>query len=105
VRDLAAQGSPIAVSYPSEGVPYVSQPVGIFANTEVADLAKLFVDFLVSEEGQQIAVKQAYLPVRNDVGTPEGAPDMSEIQLMSPDQDHIASILKDAVQTFNELFQ
>ncbi|MGB3414520.1 MAG: ABC transporter substrate-binding protein [Microbacteriaceae bacterium] len=105
VRDLAAKGSPIAVSYPSEGVPYVSQPAGIFANTKVAELAKLFVDFLVSEEGQKIAVKQAYLPIRSDVGTPEGAPAMSDIKLMSPDQDRIASIKKDAVAQFNELFK
>src|SRR5690606_3692190 len=70
VRELAAQGSPIDVSYPSEGVPYVSQPAGIFADTDEEEAAQAFVDFLVSEEGQQIAVEQSYLPVRSDVGTP-----------------------------------
>lgn len=104
VRDLAEAGSPIAVSYPAEGVPYVSQPVGIFANTEEEELSQLFVDFLVSAEGQELAVGQAYLPVRDDVGTPEGAPAMEEIELLNPDLEHIASIREDSVATFNELF-
>lgn len=105
VRDMSAQGSPIAVSYPEEGVPYVSQPVGIFKESKNAELAKLFVDFLVSEEGQTIAVAQAYLPIREDVGSPEGAPAMSDIKLITPDQARIAEIKNDAVATFNELFQ
>ncbi|WP_306232733.1 ABC transporter substrate-binding protein [Agrococcus beijingensis] len=105
VRDLAAAGSPIAVSYPSEGVPFVSQPAGVFASTDEADAAQAFVDFLVSVEGQTIAVEQAYLPVRGDVGTPEGAPAMSDIALLNPDLEVIAATKADAVATFNELFQ
>src|SRR5690606_24886480 len=34
VRELAAKGSPIALSYPTDGVPYVSQPAGIFADSD-----------------------------------------------------------------------
>ena len=64
VRELAEQGSPIDVSYPSEGVPYVSQPVGIFSSTDEEAASKAFVDFLVSEEGQKLAVEQSYLPIR-----------------------------------------
>lgn len=105
VRDLAAAGSPIAVSYPSEGVPFVSQPAGIFASTDEAAAAQAFVDFLVSVEGQTLAVEQAYLPVRGDVGTPEGAPAMADIALLNPDLEVIAATKADAVATFNELFQ
>ncbi|MDD7961096.1 ABC transporter substrate-binding protein [Microbacterium thalli] len=104
VRELAEQGSPIAVSYPSEGVPYVSQPVGIFADTEQAEAAQAFVDFLVSEEGQKLAVEQSYLPVRSDVGTPEGAPAMDEITILSPDLETIRSTQDAAVETFRSLF-
>ncbi|MDQ1217490.1 ABC transporter substrate-binding protein [Microbacterium arborescens] len=104
VRELAEQGSPIAVSYPSEGVPYVSQPVGIFADTEQAEAAQAFVDFLVSEEGQKLAVEQSYLPVRSDVGTPEGAPSMDEITILSPDLETIRSTQDAAVETFRSFF-
>lgn len=105
VRDLAEAGSPIAVSYPEEGVPFVSQPAGIFASTDEAAASQAFVDFLVSPAGQEIAVAQAYLPVRGDVGTPAGAPAMDEIALLTPDLDVIASTKAAAVETFNGLFQ
>lgn len=105
VRDLAAAGSPIAVAYPEEGVPFVSQPAGIFEASDDVEAAQAFIDFLVSAEGQAIAVEQAYLPVRGDVGTPEGAPEMSEIALLNPDLDVIAETKADAVATFNALFQ
>lgn len=103
-RELAAQGSPIAVSYPSEGVPYVSQPVGIFADTKEAEASQAFVDFLVSAEGQALAVEQSYLPVRADVGTPEGAPAMDSITILSPELDAIRASQPAAVETFRELF-
>lgn len=104
VRELAAQGSPIAVSYPSEGVPYVSQPVGIFADTDEEAASKAFVDFLVSAAGQELAVEQSYLPVRSDVGTPEGAPSMDDIEILSPDLETIRSTQDAAVETFRSLF-
>lgn len=104
VRELKAAGSPIDVAYPSEGVPYVSQPVGIFAATDEQEASEAFVDFLVSEEGQTLAVEQSYLPVRNDVGTPEGAPSMDDIAILSPELDVISDTKASAVERFNELF-
>lgn len=105
VRELAAQGSPIAVAYPSEGVPFVSQPVGIFADSENVEASEAFVDFLVSADGQKLAVEQSYLPVRSDVGTPEGAPELDDIAILSPDLETILSTQAGAVETFRELFQ
>jgi len=103
-RELKAAGSPIDISYPSEGVPYVSQPVGIFASTDEAEASEAFVDFLVSEAGQTLAVEQSYLPVRSDVGTPEGAPSMDDIEILSPDLQVISDTQAEAVERFNELF-
>lgn len=104
-RELKAAGSPIDVAYPTEGVPYVSQPVGIFANTDEQAASEAFVDYLVSAEGQTLAVEQSYLPVRNDVGTPDGAPAMADIELLTPDLDVIGDTKAAAVARFNELFQ
>lgn len=104
VRDLKSAGSPIDVVYPSEGVPFVSQPAGIFANTDEEEASKTFIDFLVSEEGQKIAVDQAYMPVRDDVGTPEGAPELGDLAVLMPDLDVIRDSQDSAVERFNELF-
>jgi len=105
VRELKAAGSPIDVAYPTEGVPYVSQPVGIFASTDEEAASEAFVDYLVSAAGQELAVEQSYLPVRNDVGTPDGAPAMDDIEILTPDLDVIADTKAAAVARFNELFQ
>lgn len=102
VRDLAAKGSPIAVSYPSEGVPFITQPGAIFADTDDPEAAELFLNFLVSQKGQEIAVEQSYLPVRGDVGTPEGAPELDEITLFDQDLAAIAEHQDDAVAAFTE---
>ncbi|WP_232550127.1 extracellular solute-binding protein [Propioniciclava soli] len=105
VRDLADAGSPIAVSYPSEGVPYVYQPVGVFANTDAEAAAMAFADWLVSSEGQQLAVEQNYLPVRTDVDSPEGAPAMADLELMEFDLAEVQQRRTEAVELFNRLFQ
>lgn len=103
VRELAAKGSPIALSYPTDGVPYISQPAGIFTDSDSTEAARKFVDFLVGKQGQELAVRQQYLPVRGDVGTPEGAPTLSELTLLNPDLKQITGIQGEAVKKFNDL--
>ncbi|GAB3043565.1 ABC transporter substrate-binding protein [Sediminivirga luteola] len=100
VRDLRDAGSPIEVSYPSEGVPYVYQPVGIFESSENQEAAQAFVDYLVGERGQALAAEQNYLPVREDAPTPEGAPALSELSLLSPDLDEVTAVREDALDVF-----
>ena len=70
MRDLRDAGSPVEVSYPEEGVPYIYQPIGIFEATEEAEAAQAFVDYVISQRGQEYAVEQNYLPVREDAGSP-----------------------------------
>lgn len=103
VRELAAKGSPIAASYPTDGVPYISQPAGIFSDSANPEAAKKYVDFLVGKRGQEIAVEQQYLPVRADVGTPEGAPALGDLTLLNPDLAEISAFQPEAVKRFNEL--
>lgn len=102
VRDLAAAGSPIATSYPSEGVPYITEPAGVFADSDQKEAAEKYINFLVSEDGQKLAVEQAYLPVREDVGTPEGTPELADIALMTPDLEQVTEDKDNAVEIFNE---
>ncbi|GAA2033119.1 ABC transporter substrate-binding protein [Yaniella flava] len=102
-RELGEQGSPIDLVYPTDGAPYVSQPAGVFSDTENPEVANAFIDYLISEEGQTTAVEQSYLPVRSDVGVPEGAPEMDDLELLDPDLDHIAEIQSESVDHFNSL--
>lgn len=105
VRDLADAGSPIEVIYPTDGAPYITEPAAIFDDSEHKDAAARYISFLLSEEGQQVAVGQNYLPVREDVGTPDGAPELADTDLMdldleaiTEDQDNSVEVFQDAVR-------
>ncbi len=102
-RELAEAGSPLKLNYPTDGVPYVSQPAGIFADSQNPEAANSFIDFLISQEGQKIAVNQSYVPVRDDAGVPEGAPQLADIELINPDLELIASTKDAAIEKFNDL--
>lgn len=104
-RELAAKGSPISLNYPTDGVPYVSQPAGVFTDSKNPDAANEFVEFLVSKEGQELAVAQSYLPVRDDAGVPEGAPALADLKLLNPDLAVIAEKQASAVAKFNDLLK
>jgi iron(III) transport system substrate-binding protein len=79
----AAEGSPVAVVYPSEGVPVITEPVGIVAGNANPEAARAFVDFLLSAAGQEVAAGMGYMPLRADVAAPEGFPPLAELVVLS----------------------
>lgn len=101
MRDLRDAGSPVEVSYPEEGVPYIYQPIGIFEATEEAEAAQAFVDYVISQRGQEYAAEQNYLPVREDAGSPEGAPTLDEITFMEEDLSEITEVQGEALDAFD----
>lgn len=105
VRDLADAGSPIAAVYPTEGAPYITEPAGVFEASDNKEAAERYINFLLSEEGQKIAVEQAYLPVREDVGTPENTPELADIALMTPDLQVVTDDKDAAVELFQNAMQ
>jgi len=48
-----ADGAPVEFVFPEEGVSAVTEPVAILSTAQNPDAAKAFVDFLLSQEGQQ----------------------------------------------------
>jgi len=62
-----AKGESIEVVYPSEGTVLAPRPVMILKSSQHAEVAKQFVDFLLSDEGQQLVAEEYILPARTDV--------------------------------------
>jgi iron(III) transport system substrate-binding protein len=77
-----AKGAPVEFVFPDEGVSAISEPVAILASTRNPDAAKAFVDFLISKQGQELALSQGYLPAHPEVDVPAGFPDRSAIRVM-----------------------
>jgi iron(III) transport system substrate-binding protein len=80
-----AKGAPVEFVFPEEGVSAVTEPVAILSTAANPEAAKAFVDFLISEEGQKLAVEQGYIPARADAGLPEGYPERSAIKVLTYD--------------------
>ncbi|MEO6960026.1 MAG: extracellular solute-binding protein [Burkholderiaceae bacterium] len=75
---------PIEIVFPPEGAPAQSQVVGIIGPTKRPNAAKAYVNFLLSQEGQQSWNQiQGSPSARTDVDYP-GQPDMSKAKIIVP---------------------
>lgn len=100
-----AKGAPVEFVFPSEGVSAVSEPVAILKSTKNPEAAKAFIDFVLSKEGQELALKQGYVAAHPAVALPAGYPERSAIKLMSFDA---AKALADEAATrkrFSAIFE
>lgn len=100
----AAKGSPVEFVFPEEGVSAVTEPVAIMAGAKNVDAAQKFVDFVLSEEGQQLVSEQGYLPAHPGVTPPEGFPARDTIELMPVDIAQALEQEEALKQRFSDLF-
>ncbi|MFW5733470.1 MAG: ABC transporter substrate-binding protein [Oceanidesulfovibrio sp.] len=70
--ELTAQGYPIAIIFPEDGIPWWPAPVAIFKDAPNMESAKMLVDWALSKEGQEyLRSKDPRFPTRSDVAPPE----------------------------------
>lgn len=75
-------GATVEFVYPSEGSPYVTEPVGLLKTAKNKGAAKAFIDFILSKEGQELASEMGYTPVREDVKAPQGLKSIKDIRTL-----------------------
>jgi len=80
-----AKGAPIEFVFPKEGVSIVTEPVAMLKRAKNPDGAKAFIDFVLSDAGQRLVLKQGYLPADASLPAPEGFPARESIKLMPYD--------------------
>ena len=99
-----SEGSPVDLVYPEEGVPVITEPVGIMANTENEEASKAFVDFILSEEGQQLASEQGYTPIREGVEAPEGLKTLEEMTILDAEAVELLETRDEDKAKFGQIF-
>ncbi|AQU79390.1 ABC transporter substrate-binding protein [Planococcus faecalis] len=97
-------GSPVELVYPEEGVPVITEPVGILANTENEEASKAFVDFILSEEGQKLASQQGYTPIREGIDAPEGLKTLDEMTILDAEAVELLETRSDDKTKFGKIF-
>ena len=99
-----AKGSPIDFIFPSEGLPAVTEPVAILKTTQNAAAARAFVDFILSDDGQKLAVSMGYIPAKASVGMPSWYPAGAKINVMPTDIAQVVQANGTNLKRFAELF-
>jgi iron(III) transport system substrate-binding protein len=99
-----AKGSPVDFVFPAEGVSAVTEPVAILKTARNPDAARAFVRFVLSKEGQELAVAQGFLPARTDVAPPAGFPKTSDLHIMPVDMAKTAADADLLKRQFTDLF-
>lgn len=99
-----AKGAPVAFVFPKEGVSAIGEPIAILKSTRNPDAARAFVTFLLSKEGQELALKQGYIPAHPQVALPAGFPDRKDIKVMPLDPARALADAKDNTKRFSDIF-
>ena len=63
----------------------MTEPVAMLKTTQNPAAARAFIDFILSDEGQKLAVAMGYIPAKASVGTPAWLPPGTKIKLMPTD--------------------
>lgn len=79
--------------------------VGIVKGAKNEKMAKLFEDFILSEEGQTFTAEMGYIPVRKGVKAPEGMKSIEELKIMSGNLADLVSNREADKKEFTSLFQ
>ena len=86
VFELQGQGSPIGLIYPPEGTPFESSPAAVMQQAPHPNAARLFYDYLMSTETQQMLVTVGGLrSVRAGIKEPAGRVPITRIRLFHED--------------------
>lgn len=99
-----AKGEPLQIYYPAGGTVVNPRPAMIMKTAPNVDNAKAFVDYLFSDEAQQMVADAYLLPGRSDV-TCEGRTNLADIPQIECDWDAMMEIASDAAAKINELCQ
>jgi iron(III) transport system substrate-binding protein len=97
-------GAPIGLVYPSEGTAITLDGSAIVKNAPHPNAAKLFADFTVSKELQDVMVQRfGRRSVRTDVASPAGLPTLDQIKAIQYDLDYAANNRNQLLKQFQDV--
>lgn len=96
----AGNGEPLAVMYPSDGVPATTAEIGVLTDSPNPNAGELFAQWMMCPVQQDITGENGYRPVLVDSPPPEGAPDISELSLIPVDVSDVVARRAELVEAF-----
>lgn len=87
---LSRDGAPVEIVYPEEGTVFTGSTVGVINNCKNLDNARRFVDFVLSQEVQNIFCNDLDVrPVRDDVSYPDYFRPATDVKTVTFDQAYV----------------
>jgi len=98
-------GHPIETIYPSDGTYVIPSPTSVVKGSPNPNAAKLFAEFMISDEVQALFPQEGSYAARGDMAPPAGSPAVKDIKLISVDYDYLRKSGPGVKKKFNEIFQ
>jgi iron(III) transport system substrate-binding protein len=98
------KGNPLAVVYPEDGALLMVSPSGILKNAPAPNAAKLFMEFLLGKECNEIMVKMRQDSVNKHVKPLPGAKSLAEIKTIRPTYEEIEKGIPEVKELFRDTF-
>ena len=98
------KGNPIGFVYPSDGTLLCYGPAAVMAAAPHPNAARLFLEWLLSEEYAAACVKWHLEPVRANAPQMQGTKRLSEIKLIRLTQEEIAKGIPEVIEQWRDTF-
>ena len=98
-------GHPMKTLYPSDGVFVIPSPTSVVKGGPNPNAAKLFAEFMLTDEVQKIFPADGGFSARSDIPAPAGSPPLSSIKVLPVDYPYIQKESAHIKKKFNEIFQ
>lgn len=99
-----ADGEPVDIVYPKEGTVISPRPAAIIKTSQHADQAKQFIDYLLSDEAQQMVTSAYLLPGRTDI-TADNRANLSDIPTYPVKWDWMGEHSEETTTKFTNLYK
>jgi iron(III) transport system substrate-binding protein len=103
--DLKTAGHPIKTLYPFDGVFVIPSPTAVVKGSPSPNAAKLFAQFMIGDEVQNLFPADGGYSARIDIKAPQGSPDLKSLNIIAVDDDYVEREGARIKKQFNEIFQ
>ena len=99
------EGQAISTLYPDDGAFVVPSPSSVAKGSPNPNAAKVFADFMLSRDVQQLFPLEHLYSARTDIAGPDGSPPLGEIKIIPVDYDYIEAEATRIKKRFSEILQ
>jgi len=98
------KGNPLAIAYPEDGSLLMISPSSILKNAPAPSTAKLFMEYLLSKDCNEIMVKFRQDSINKSVKPLPGARSLAEIKTIRPTYEEIEKGMPEVKEQFRDTF-